>query len=222
MRGREITTQHVHKAESPEQIKRRERRTVLKGEFRKTAVNVSRWVFGGWKPQVDIIKDERYCTAEIVEEVTKISNASELDRMLEHFLKGIELESGRLENPDRILDGIKAYSGSLRKELTVCTIELLMATENEELVFNFMDHTQLINAEDASKMFDGIIKFSSIDYVHTMGVFAEGFVKNPFGAAKEIENIVSRIGIRPSMPEDVKKELLFSDLVTAEMIGYYF
>jgi len=196
---RNSTTRHVLDTESREQQNRRQRRLILKKEFRKTAEKIATNFFGKWVPQIDIIKDERFCTAELVAEIKKRSTPEEFSTLLSYFLNAIELESGKLENPHIIHGRIVMNREALREKMSAGVIELLMATEDEGFVSNvlrrMMDNKEGLNI----LMLDNLLILSRKGYVHTLITFSKAFLQNPEKAIA----IMDQATTRTSIPSDI-------------------
>ncbi|NYZ77405.1 hypothetical protein H0O02_03765 [Candidatus Micrarchaeota archaeon] len=219
-RGREISRQFVHRAESDEQIRRRARKNALKGIFRKTASESAAKVFGKRAPQVDIILTKENCTKEIAAGVLKLSGFApeKLHGMMENFFNSVRLKDGGLKGGSQLASMLGEFGPPVKEKAIVCAIELLMATEDETLVREFVTAIGKTDPMQAITVLDGMNKIASIDYIHTMKACAEGFVKEPEKAALMIGKISGRIGARPSDPGCPKDEMLFSDIVIFEVV----
>ena len=211
---RKDTNEFVYGAEEPVQKKRRERKEILKTEFRKIAERAATRVFGDKSPQTDIIREKGNCTEAIIDGVEKLSRRAQFDEMLEIFLEEIELESGKLENADSIAGKLVMVNGLQKNELIACVIELLMATEDEKLITDFLDKLTRVELLMSVRTVEGMNKLAGIEHIHTMTELARSFIEKPEETTALTERIVARIG-RTNNPEN---EILYSDIVTAQVV----
>lgn len=215
-RSREDTNQFVHQAESPAQMKRRYRKSVLKKEFRETAGKTATKVFGEKSALIDIIREKENCTEAIADGMAKLSSPADFNRFVGIFFNSIELEEGELESGTAITNEIVSCNSAVKGKALASAVEILLATENERLALDFLDRIRNTNPDKSLDALEGLIKISRIEYIHTMTACARGFVENPEAAFKQIEKIASKIGARLSSPGE--DQMLFSDLVLERVV----
>lgn len=216
MRG--DTNKFVHKAENDAQKNRRERKNILKKEFRESAAKSAAKFFGKNSPQVDIIEKKTNCTQEIVRDLAELSLPSSFNSVLENFLNTVKIEGGELRKGSAITTMISLCDPELKEDITTAAVELLMATEDEMLVHDFVGMIAKSDTGRAMTVLEGMNKLAKIEYIHTLKACAEGFVKNPEDAEDMLEKIGSRIGVRTSTPDAMKDDVLFSDMVLLEVV----
>lgn len=221
----EITTEHILQKENPEQKKRRMRKDILKIEFRKVGERTAIKFFGETDPKgkttshLDIIREETNCSEEIIKGMMRLS-PDKFDDMFAYFLSEIELESGKLRYSGKIANGIIGLQDEVFKEkLARVSVELLMATESEQLPAYFVSYAgHEEDREVCVKMIDGLLKFAKIDYIHSVRTFAMTFATNPISAADMIEKMANRIDIRASDFGRTSVDTLPSDVIISEDI----
>lgn len=221
-RSGEITTEHVLEKEGPAQQRRRERKAVLKKEFRNAASVAAKKVFGIKSPMVDIVGEKENCTESIVEGARRSSSRSQFDEALLNFLSEIRFENEegkkRIGNITEVWDILRLKDELLEKKLIIASIELMMATEDSGLLHAFLAKAETEDRETALKMLDGIIKFSKIDYIHTIDAYAKAFVLVPEESADMIDKMANRVDIRPSQHGVERRDSLPSDFVLSGVV----
>jgi|GEM_PF-5989540 len=217
-RSRDITNEFVHKAENAEQKKRRERKTILKKEFRAAAAASAAKFFGSRSPHVDIINEKENCTRNIVRGLMELSEPQAFGGALENFLNTVTLEGGQLKKGSQIARAISSCNPGIKEGLSVAAMELLMATEDERLVRDFVAAVLKSEPDRMMVIIDGANRLAGIDYIHTLKACAEGFLKNPGETVEILEKVAASIGMRPSSPDVKSGNLLFSDMVVLEVV----
>jgi hypothetical protein len=211
------TNKFVHKAENDAQKKRRERKDILKREFRKSAAKSASKFFGKNSPHVDIVEEKNNCTLEIVHGLAELSSPASFDAVLENFLNTVKIDGGELRKGSEIAKIISSCRPAIKEDLTAAVVELLMATEDEKLALDFLKKAKDMAPGRSLGVLEGLIKMSRIEYIHTMTACMEGFVKNPESASDQIERIAEKIGTRTSNI-GFENEMLFSDMVLLEVV----
>ncbi len=218
-RSREDTDLFVHQAESPEQMKRRYRKSVLKPLFREKAAEIATGIFGKKSPIVDIIKEEENCTKKICDGLVKLTGgrSPDFNDAVEIFFNSVELESGPLDNGTVIRNAVVSFHHSLKGKALAAAVEILLATEDEKLVLDFLAKAKDAEPEKSRLMLQSLLLMSEIENIHTMVACVKGYIENPEKASEQIENIGSKIGARYSTPGE--NSMLFSDKVLADVVA---
>ncbi len=213
-RSREITDKFVHHAETSEQMRRRYRKSILKKEFRETALKVAEKVFGEKSGLIDIIREEENCSEAIAVSLLKLSSSEDFDRTVMTFFSSVMLEKGGLEKGEAIAEAIAYCHPDMKDKALAAAVELLMGTEDEKLVLDFLQRVNRTEPDLSINALEGLVKISGIEYIHTMAACAEGFIKNPEAASAQIGIIASKTG-RMSISDG---DSLFSDIIILEVV----